>query len=63
MQTRLAQLYPEYIITRLPEAVLGPEVSPMVANAPQAGEYFAWHIDADPRYVTPLGLAFCFFSF
>ena len=51
-QTRLAKLYPEYEITRMPEAVL-PGCAPLVANAAVYGDAFQWHIDMDPALAPP----------
>jgi len=53
IQTRLSRLYPEYIISRMPAALFGGEVAPIVANAPMSGESFSWHKDADPATVPP----------
>lgn len=49
----LIKLFPDFIVTRLPEAVLGDIVSPLTANAPTCGDAFAYHIDADPLQVPP----------
>ena len=43
----------DFIVTRLPEAVLGSCVSPLTANAPTYGDSFAYHIDADPNQTPP----------
>jgi len=53
IQSRLTRLYPEYIVSRMPEAVLGDEFTPLVANAPITGDHFSWHIDADPNMLPP----------
>ena len=37
------------------EAALGPEVTPVTANAPVAADgeaAYGWHIDADPAHAT-----------
>lgn len=52
-EARLAQLFPDFIVTKLPEAVLGDCVSPITANAPCYGDNFDFHIDADPMQVPP----------
>mmetsp|Transcript_3477 Transcript_3477/g.7671 ORF Transcript_3477/g.7671 Transcript_3477/m.7671 type:complete len:524 (+) Transcript_3477:108-1679(+) len=52
-ESKLAQLFPDFIVTRLPEAVLGGCVSPLTANAPTHGDTFEYHIDADPLQVPP----------
>lgn len=46
-------LFPQFTVTRLPEAVLGDSVSPMTANAPTYGDVFAYHIDGDPNMTPP----------
>ena len=51
-QSRLAALYPDYIITRMPPAVLD-GCAPMVANAAVYGDAFQWHIDMDPALAPP----------
>lgn len=51
-ETIVADLFPDFTVSRLPEAVLGGTVSPLTANAPTHGDDFAYHIDADP-YLTP----------
>ncbi|KAL9186375.1 hypothetical protein ACHAXT_005613 [Thalassiosira profunda] len=48
-----AQLFPDFNVSRLPEAVLGGCVSPLTANAPTHGDAFSYHIDADPMQVPP----------
>ena len=43
-------------VCRMPEATLGPGVTPLAANAPVAtdgAELFGWHIDADPALLPP----------
>ncbi|KAL7436535.1 hypothetical protein ACHAXM_005250 [Skeletonema potamos] len=52
-EARLAQLFSDFIVTKLPEAVLGDCVSPITANAPCHGDNFEFHIDADPMQVPP----------
>ncbi|CAB9498629.1 expressed unknown protein [Seminavis robusta] len=49
----LQQLFPNFIVTRLPEAVLGASVTPLTANAPSFGQSFDYHIDADPFFAPP----------
>lgn len=45
--------YPEFDVSRLPEAVFGQCVSPLTANAPTYGDSFSYHIDADPNQTPP----------
>ena len=52
-EAKLAQLFPDFIVSKLPEAVLGDCVSPITANAPCYGDSFDFHIDADPLQVSP----------
>ena len=52
-EAKLAQLFQDFIVSRLPEAVLGSCVSPLTANAPCHGDSFDFHIDADPMQVPP----------
>ena len=52
-EAKLAQLFPDFLVSRLPEAVLGSCVSPLTANAPCHGDSFDFHIDADPMQVPP----------
>ncbi len=52
-EAKLGQLFSDYIVTTLPEAVLGDCVSPITANAPIYGDTFDYHIDADPMQVPP----------
>ena len=47
-ESKLSLLFPDFIVSRLPEAVLGGCVSPLTANAPTHGDTFDYHIDADP---------------
>jgi hypothetical protein len=49
----LTQLFPQFVVTRLPEAVFGSCVSPLTANAPTFGDKFEYHIDADPKLTPP----------
>jgi hypothetical protein len=49
----LTQLFPQFTVTRLPEAVFGASVSPLTANAPTAGDSFDYHIDGDPNQTPP----------
>ncbi|KAL7527293.1 hypothetical protein ACHAWF_002122 [Thalassiosira exigua] len=52
-EAQLVRLFPDFLVTRLPEAVLGAHVSPLTANAPAHGDVFDYHIDADPLQVPP----------
>ena len=45
-------IFPQFTVTRLPEAVFGASVSPLTANAPTCGDAFDYHIDGDP-FLTP----------
>jgi len=52
----LTDLFPQFVVTRLPEAVYGECVSPLTANAPVAGEgddVYDYHIDGDPLQTPP----------
>mmetsp|Transcript_58360 Transcript_58360/g.142717 ORF Transcript_58360/g.142717 Transcript_58360/m.142717 type:complete len:566 (-) Transcript_58360:90-1787(-) len=49
----LTDLFPQYIVTRLPEAVFGDTVSPLTANAPTLHDLFDYHIDGDPNLMPP----------
>ena len=49
----LSRLFPDFVVTRLPEAVLGGGVTPLTANAPCFGQSFDYHIDADPYSAPP----------
>jgi hypothetical protein len=49
----LASLFPQYVLSRMPEAVLGGSVTPLNANAPIHGHQFDYHIDADPYFAPP----------
>ena len=52
MESILSNLFPDFLVSRLPENVFGRSITPMTANAPTAGDEFAYHIDADPN-ITP----------
>jgi hypothetical protein len=52
MESILSNLFPDFVVSRLPETVLGCSVTPMTANTPTAGDVFGYHIDADPN-ITP----------
>mmetsp|Transcript_38046 Transcript_38046/g.83544 ORF Transcript_38046/g.83544 Transcript_38046/m.83544 type:complete len:443 (-) Transcript_38046:98-1426(-) len=52
-ETILSDLFPQFTISRLPEAVLSASVSPLTANAATFGDHFDWHIDADPNMTPP----------
>lgn len=49
----LSDLFPQFVVTRLPEAVFGSCVSPLTANAPTNGDHFQDHIDGDPNLTPP----------
>ena len=51
----LTNLFPQFVVSRLPEAVYGECVSPLTANAPVAGEesLYDYHIDGDPLQTPP----------
>jgi len=49
----LTELFSDFYVTRLPEAVLGAEVTPLTANAPCHGQVFDYHIDGDPFFAPP----------
>jgi len=53
MEMLLSSLFRNSIVCRLPEAVLGYNVSPLTANAATFGDKFSWHIDADPMLNPP----------
>ena len=53
MQDILTSIFPDYHVSRLPEAVLGEAVSPLTANAPMFGDSFQPHIDGDPFFAPP----------
>jgi hypothetical protein len=46
-------VFPQFVVTRLPEAVFGASVSPLTANAPTVGDAFDFHIDGDPNQTPP----------
>ena len=55
MQSRVAKLYPEFIVCHLPGdamepsgVVQGAAVAPLVGNAAVHGDAFGWHRDAQP---------------
>jgi hypothetical protein len=52
-ETILSELLSDYVITRLPEAVMGASISPLTANAPTAGDTFDYHVDGDPMQNPP----------
>jgi hypothetical protein len=52
-ETILSELLSDYVITRLPEAVMGSSISPLTANAPTAGDIFDYHVDGDPMQNPP----------
>ena len=52
-EAKISQLFPDFIVTRLPEAVLSSCVSPLTGNAPTFGDEFQFHIDADPNQTPP----------
>ncbi len=53
-ETILSQkVFPQFIVSRLPEAVFGACVSPLTANAPTHGDSFDFHIDGDPNMLPP----------
>lgn len=52
-ETILSELLSDYVITRLPEAVMGSSISPLTANAPTAGDTFDYHVDGDPMQNPP----------
>jgi hypothetical protein len=47
------KVFPQFIVSRLPEAVFGACVSPLTANAPTHGDHFDYHIDGDPNLTPP----------
>jgi hypothetical protein len=49
----LSDLFPQFTVSRLSEAVMGAGVSPLTANAPVHGDRFDYHIDADPNMTPP----------
>lgn len=53
-ETILSQkVFPQFVLSRLPEAVFGACVSPLTANAPTHGDSFNFHIDGDPYLMPP----------
>jgi hypothetical protein len=52
-ESKLSQLFSDFVVSRLPEAVFGDCISPLTANAPTHGDTFEYHIDADPLQVPP----------
>lgn len=48
VERKLSVLFPDFIVSRMPEAVYG-NVSPLTVNAPTFGDAFSVHIDADPN--------------
>ena len=59
----LAKMFPDYNVCKLPEAVFGPAVSSITANAATSVDTFHWHIDADPALVPPSPWADCYGRF
>lgn len=53
VEQKICALFSDFIVARLPEAVLGANVSPLTANAPTFGDSFEYHIDADPKQTPP----------
>mmetsp|Transcript_23167 Transcript_23167/g.34491 ORF Transcript_23167/g.34491 Transcript_23167/m.34491 type:complete len:490 (+) Transcript_23167:56-1525(+) len=53
VEEKISNLFPDFTVTRLPEACFGSCVSPLTANAPTFGDVFAYHIDADPNQMPP----------
>lgn len=47
------RVFPQFVVSRLPEAVFGACVSPLTANAPTYGDHFDYHIDGDPNLTPP----------
>ena len=47
------EVFPQFKVCRLPEAVFGACVSPLTANAPTHGDQFDYHIDGDPKLTPP----------
>lgn len=52
-ESTLSELFSDFTVSRLPEAVYGDCISPVTANAPTHGDKFDYHIDADPLQVPP----------
>ena len=53
MECIISELFSDFTVVRLPEAVFGESVSPLTANAPVAGDVFDYHIDGDPNLTPP----------
>jgi hypothetical protein len=54
VEQKLSKMFAnDFVVSRLPEAVLGANVSPLTVNAPTYGDKFAYHIDADPNQLPP----------
>jgi probable phosphoglycerate mutase len=57
VQSRLAALYPEYVVCHMPTLQEGEDGAraymrtSFVANAAVHGDGFAWHVDADPQHM------------
>lgn len=49
----ISNVFADFDVCRLPEAILGPCISPLTANAPTHGDSFSNHIDADPNQAPP----------
>lgn len=47
------EVFPQFVVSRLPEAVFGACVSPLTANAPTHDDHFDYHIDGDPNLTPP----------
>ena len=52
-EKQLSEMFPKFKVCKLPESVLGSNVSPITANASTSIDTFNWHIDADPALVPP----------
>jgi len=52
-ETIISDRFPDFTVCRLPEAALGSSISPLTANAPTHGDFFSYHIDADPNLMPP----------
>jgi hypothetical protein len=52
-ESTLSELFSDFSVCRLPQAVYGDSVSPLTANAPTLGDVFDPHIDADPYSCPP----------
>eukprot|EP01134_Creolimax_fragrantissima_P008319 CFRG8319T1 len=55
IQTRLCQLYSDFVITHIPSSNAMDKINysahPFVGNAVVAGDTFVWHVDADPMFL------------